>query len=211
MRYPLWRSRSEPKVRRGGGLSWGRDQGRARTRFLLRLMMRPSPGVGRGGDLLPRPRPKVGWGGASCCARGWTWSLSALPRWVARQLERRCFPVRSVSEGVKWLQSLRPCRLRRVCQDKVSGDLRIECACDMVGWPRLLLDEACPSWASGEPRVRPPPEEALGQAWIRLGLLFPPEAGLERGEIASLGRRGLVLNHAHQSLQFVLRVVASRV
>jgi hypothetical protein len=25
-------------------------------------------------------------------------------------------------------------------------------------WPRLLLDEACPSWASGEPRVRPPPE-----------------------------------------------------
>ena len=30
-------------------------------------------------------------------------------------------------------------------------------------WPRLLLDEACPSWDSDEPRVRPPPEEALGQ------------------------------------------------
>jgi hypothetical protein len=29
-------------------------------------------------------------------------------------------------------------------------------------WPRLLLDEACPSWASGEPRVRALPEEALG-------------------------------------------------
>jgi hypothetical protein len=27
----------------------------------------------------------------------------------------------------------------------------------------LLLDEACPSWASGEPRVRPLPEEALGR------------------------------------------------
>jgi hypothetical protein len=30
-------------------------------------------------------------------------------------------------------------------------------------WPRLLLDEACSSWASGVPRVRPLPEEALGQ------------------------------------------------
>jgi hypothetical protein len=29
-------------------------------------------------------------------------------------------------------------------------------------WPRLLHNEACPSWASGVPRVRPLPEEALG-------------------------------------------------
>jgi hypothetical protein len=48
--------------------------------------------------------------------------------------ERRCFPVRSVSERVKWLRSLRPCRLRHVCQDKVSGDPHIECACNTVGW-----------------------------------------------------------------------------
>jgi hypothetical protein len=62
----------------------GRGQGRARTRFLPRPGSRPSPGVGRGGDLLPRlesevgrggdllPRPasEVGRGGASCCARG---------------------------------------------------------------------------------------------------------------------------------------------
>jgi hypothetical protein len=27
-----------------------------------------------------------------------------------------------------------PCRLRHVCRDKVSDDLCIECACDMVGW-----------------------------------------------------------------------------
>jgi hypothetical protein len=40
-------------------------------------------------------------------------------------------------------------------------------------------------------------------------LLFPPEAGLGRGEIASLGRRGLDLNRAHQSLWFVLMVVTS--
>jgi hypothetical protein len=30
-------------------------------------------------------------------------------------------------------------------------------------WPRLLLREACPSWASGELKVRPLLEEALGR------------------------------------------------
>jgi hypothetical protein len=30
-------------------------------------------------------------------------------------------------------------------------------------WPRSLHDEACPSWASGEPWVRPLPEDALGR------------------------------------------------
>jgi hypothetical protein len=30
-------------------------------------------------------------------------------------------------------------------------------------WPRSLHDKVCPSWASGEPRVRPLPEEALGR------------------------------------------------
>jgi hypothetical protein len=42
----------------------------ARSRFLPRPGSRPSPGVGRGGDLLPRPEREVGRGGASCCARG---------------------------------------------------------------------------------------------------------------------------------------------
>jgi hypothetical protein len=28
----------------------------------------------------------------------------------------------------------KPCRLGHMCQDKVSGDPRIECACDTVGW-----------------------------------------------------------------------------
>jgi hypothetical protein len=74
-----------------------RAQGRSRRRLLLwprpgsgedaippETGSMPSPGVGRGGDLLPRPerevgrgrdllpRPEreVGRGGASCCARG---------------------------------------------------------------------------------------------------------------------------------------------
>jgi hypothetical protein len=34
-----------------------------RTRFLPRPRSRPSPGVRRGGDLLPRPEPEVGRGG----------------------------------------------------------------------------------------------------------------------------------------------------
>jgi hypothetical protein len=29
-------------------------------------------------------------------------------------------------------------------------------------WPRSLQDKVCPSWASGEARVRLLPEEALG-------------------------------------------------
>jgi hypothetical protein len=53
-------------------------------------------------------------------------------------------------------------------------------------WPRLLHNEACPSWASGELRARPLLEEALGRGVNSPGLLFPPEAGLGRGEIASL-------------------------
>jgi hypothetical protein len=49
----------------------------------------------------------------------------------------------------------------------VSGDPHIKCACDAVGgkaiWPRLLYDKVCPSLASGEPGVRPLPDEVLGQ------------------------------------------------
>jgi hypothetical protein len=53
-------------------------------------------------------------------------------------------------------------------------------------WPRLLHNEACPSWASSELRARPLLEEALGRGVNSPGLLFPPEAELGRGEIASL-------------------------
>jgi hypothetical protein len=49
----------------------------------------------------------------------------------------------------------------------VSGDPCIECACDTVDgkaiWSRLLYDKVCPSLASGEPGVRPLPEEVLGR------------------------------------------------
>jgi hypothetical protein len=54
--------------------------------------------------LLLRPRLKVGRGGASCGARGWTQLLSVSSWQVTQQSERgrrRCFPVRSVSGGAK--------------------------------------------------------------------------------------------------------------
>jgi hypothetical protein len=42
-----------------------------------------------------------------------------------------------------------------------------------VIWPRLLHDEACPSWASGESRVRPLLEEALGRGVNSSGTTVP--------------------------------------
>jgi hypothetical protein len=54
-----------------------------------------------------------------------------------------------------------------VCQDRVSTILALNApAIRTVGeaiWPRLLLREACPSWASGESKVRPLLEETLGR------------------------------------------------
>jgi hypothetical protein len=65
------------------------------------------------------------------------------------------------------VRSFRPCQLRRACQDEVSGDPRIKCACDTVGGrairPRLLYDKVCPSLALDEPRVRLLPEGTLGR------------------------------------------------
>jgi hypothetical protein len=50
-------------------------------------------------------------------------------------------------------------------------------------WPRLLLGE---DWASGEPKVCPLLEGALGRDVSPPGSAALPEAGLGRGEIMSL-------------------------
>jgi hypothetical protein len=107
--------RRPPSEAEAGAEPWGRArrrpppeaeaQGRVRRSFLLRLRLDSA--------------------------------ASASPWRVAQQSERgerRCFPVRLVSGRAKCLRSLRPCRLRHACQDKVSGDPCIECVCDMVGW-----------------------------------------------------------------------------
>jgi hypothetical protein len=50
-----------------------------------------------------------------------------------------------------------------------------------------------------------------GETLIRPGPLFPPEAELGRGEIASFGRRSFDFDPNCQSLWFVLKVFTSRV
>jgi hypothetical protein len=63
--------------------------------------------------------------------------------------------------------SLRPCRLRSARQDKVSGDLALNApvirSAGEAIWPRLLLREACSSWAWGESKVCPLLEGTLGR------------------------------------------------
>jgi hypothetical protein len=79
-------------------------------------------------------------------------------------------------------------------------------------WPRLLLREACPSWASGESKVCPLLEEALGQGVNLPGSTVPARAGLGRGEIVSLERTELCPVLCPSGLcSFVLMVFTSRV
>jgi hypothetical protein len=129
-RLPEPRLSPSPRVGRGG------------VHRLPGLSLSPSPGVGRGRVrrlLEPRlsPSPRVGRGGVSYGARGRTWLLSASLCRVAQQSERRrrrCLLVRSVSGAAKCLRSLRLCRLKSACQDKVLGHPCIKCSCDTVGW-----------------------------------------------------------------------------
>jgi hypothetical protein len=75
----------------------------------------------------------------------------------------------------------------------------------------LLHCEACPSWASGESRVRPLLEEALGRGVNPLGSTVPPRLGSSEARSRPLSGRSLDLNCAHQALQLVLMVITSRV
>jgi hypothetical protein len=54
-------------------------------------------------------------------------------------------------------------------------------------------------------------EETLGRDVNSSGATVPPEAGLGRGEIASLGRRSFDFDPNCQSSRFVLKVFSSRV
>jgi hypothetical protein len=141
---------------------------------LPRSRLSPSLGVGRGEDRLPRsrrgPSPRVGRGGASYGAWGWTLLLSASPWRVAQQSEQAGGAV------FLWGQSVEG---RSDCGHFGPVDwgtrVRIRCqailalnapAIRLVGeaiWSRLLHCEACLSWASGESKVRPLLEEALGR------------------------------------------------
>jgi hypothetical protein len=80
-------------------------------------------------------------------------------------------------------------------------------------WPRLLHCEACPSWASGESRVRLLLEEALGRGVnsSRTEYCSCPRLGSGEARSRPLSGRSFDLNHAHQSLRLALMVITSRV
>jgi hypothetical protein len=59
--------------------------------------------------------------------------------------------------------------------------------------------------------VRSLPEETLGRDVNSSGTTVLPEAGLGRGEIASLGRRNFDFDPNCQSSRFVLKVFSSHV
>jgi hypothetical protein len=62
--------------------------------------------------------------------------------------------------------------------------------------PRLLLGE---DWASGEPKVCPLLEGALGRDVNPSGSAALAEAGLGRGEVVSLEWTEPLLNRTHQA------------
>jgi hypothetical protein len=150
--------------------------------------LRPGPGVGRCGDHLPRsrsrPSPKVGRGGDFSQGRGPRSREAELP--VAPEAGLSCCQPhlggwhnsRSGAGGAVFLSG-QSVEGRSDCGhfDPADSGTRVRIRCQAilalnapairsVGeaiWLRLLHCEACPSWASGESRVRPLLEEALGR------------------------------------------------
>jgi hypothetical protein len=126
------------------------------------------------------------------------------------------FPVRSVSGVAKWLRSLRPCRLRNVRQDKVSGDPCIECSCDTVGCRGDLakvaslrsLPELGLGRVEGAPVAWGGPRARRESTWVYCSC---PRLGSSDARSRPLSGRSLDLNCAHQPLQFALMVITSRV
>jgi hypothetical protein len=74
-------------------------------------------------------------------------------------------------------------------------------------WPKSLARQGLPL---AEPRVRSLSEETLGRDVDSSRTTVPPEAGLGRGETASLGRRSLDFDPSRQSSRFAPKVFTSR-
>jgi hypothetical protein len=130
----------------------------------------------------------------------------SLPGWLTRQSERserRCFPVISDRKeagrsdcGHFGLTDRGACvRIRRQASPAFNAPAKRSVG--EVVWLRLLLDEACPSRASGEPRGRLPPEEALGRGVNSSGTAVPTR-GWARVRSRPSSRRSLGLNRTRQ-------------
>jgi hypothetical protein len=77
-------------------------------------------------------------------------------------------------------------------------------------WPRLLYDKVCPSLASGEPGVRPLPEEAFGRVANLSGTTCSyPRPGSGETRSRPLADEASTLNRAYRSLRSVLKMFFS--
>jgi hypothetical protein len=74
-------------------------------------------------------------------------------------------------------------------------------------WPRSLARQGLPL---AEPRARSLPEETLGRDVNSSRTTVPPEAGLGRGEAASLSRRSFDFDPSRKPLWFALKVFTGR-
>jgi hypothetical protein len=176
---PRSRLNLSPRVGRGG------DR-RPRSR------LSPSPGVGQGGDRRPRsrlsPSPGVGRGGDRFPSRGGVRALGSGEAEIPMAPEAGlgcCQPhpggwhnSRSSAGGAVFLsgqlvEGRSDCghfglidwkaRVRIRCQAILALNAHAIRSAGEAIWPRLLLREACPNWASGESKVRPLLEETLGR------------------------------------------------
>jgi hypothetical protein len=148
--------------------------GRARRRPSSEARSSPSPGVGRGGDcLLERGRvralgsgeaeiPMAPEAGLGCCQpHPGRWHSSRSSAGGAVFLSGQSVEGRSDC-GHFGLVDCRAC-VRIRCQAILALNAPAIRSVGVAIWPRLLLREACPSWASGESKVRPLLEGALGR------------------------------------------------
>jgi hypothetical protein len=189
--YPLWRSRSEPKVGRGRDSSRGRGRalgsGEAETTFRGRGWGRALGsgeaettfrGRGRGRALGSGEAETSSWGrgprlgevelpvapeaGLSCCQPhpdGWHSSRRGASDAVflsGRSVEGRC------DCGHFDLADWGTC-VRIRCQALLALNAPAIRSVGEVSWLRLLHNEVCPSWASGESRAGPLLEVTLGR------------------------------------------------
>jgi hypothetical protein len=155
-----------------------------------RSRLSPSPGVGLGGDRRPRsrlsPSPGVGRGGDRLSSRGGVRALGSDEAEIPMAPEAGlgcCQPhpggwhnIQSSAGDAVFLsgQSVEgrsdcghfglvdwKARVRIRCQAILALNAPTIRSAGEAIWPRLLLREACPNWASGESKVRPLLEETL--------------------------------------------------
>jgi hypothetical protein len=164
--------------------------GRARRRPSSEARSSPSPGVGRGGDcLLERGRvralgsgeaeiPMAPEAGLGCCQpHPGRWHSSRSSAGGAVFLSGQSVEGRSDCSHfglVDW----RAC-VRIRCQAILASNAPAIRSVGVAIWPRLLLREAFPSWASGESKVCPLLEETLRRG-VNLPWSIVPARGWAR-------------------------------